>query len=328
MAIGTTFKVELFGASHGDCIGVAISGCPAGVTLPVPEIRRELDRRKPGQSKLTTSRKEPDIPIFLSGIFNGKTTGAPIIAIIQNSDARSKDYEKTKFLPRPSHADLTSWIKYGALADMRGGGIFSGRLTAGTVIAGAIAKHILREKKVKINSELIEVGGSSNKKQFAKIIENVSINKDSVDGVIRCVIENPAAGLGDPLDSPLDSSLAQALFSIPAVKGVEFGSTQHLGSDNNDPIMLKGGKIVTATNNAGGILGGISNGMPIDFTVHFKPTASIAREQKTVDLRTMKPAKLTIEGRHDPCVAVRAPPVVEAVAAIVLLDYYLRAGII
>ena len=314
-SFGTLFKITTWGESHGPAIGVVIDGCPAGLNLKSSDIQHELDRRKPGQSKLTTNRKEADKVEILSGVFENKTTGTPISLIIRNVDVRSKDYEKIKNLYRPSHADFTYDAKYG-FRDYHGGGRASARETAVRVAAGAIAKKLIPQ--IKFKTTLI--------KPTLKEINKVKKDGDSIGGLIECVIKNVPAGLGSPVFDKLDARLAQAMLSIPGTKGFEIGSgfksVEMKGSENNDEFTSKKGKIITETNHAGGILGGISNGMDIVLRVAFKPTSSIAKEQHTVDIKG-KAKTIEIKGRHDPCVALRAAPIVEAMAALVLADEYL-----
>ncbi len=314
-SFGTLFKITTWGESHGQAIGVVIDGCPAGLNLKSSDIQHELDKRKPGQSKLTTARKEVDKVEILSGIFENKTTGTPISLLIRNSDVRSKDYEKIKNLYRPGHADFTYDAKYG-IRDYRGGGRASARETATRVAAGAIAKKLIPSLKIK--ATLIEPS--------LKTIDSAKKEGDSVGGLIECVIKNVPAGLGSPVFDKLDARLGQAMLSIPGTKGFEIGSgfkaAEMKGSENNDEFLMKKGEVITKTNNAGGILGGISNGMDIVFRVAFKPTSSIAEKQHTVDSKG-KNKEIKIEGRHDPCIALRATPIVEAMAALVLADEYL-----
>ena len=312
---GNLLKITTWGESHGPAIGAVIDGCPAGLKLTKKEIQKELDRRKPGQSKLTTRRLEADKVEILSGVFEGKTTGTPISLMVRNTDKRSKDYSKIKNLYRPGHADYTYDAKYG-LRDYRGGGRASARETVGRVATLAIAKKLI--PKIKITAKLIS--------PTIKEIEKAKKQGDSIGGIIECIIKNTPAGLGSPVFNKLDARLAQAMLSIPGTKGFEVGSgfksAQMMGSENNDEFISKKGKIMTKTNNAGGILGGISNGMDIVFRVAFKPTSSIAKKQQTVDNKG-KSKTIAIKGRHDPCIALRAVPIVEAMTALVLADEYL-----
>ena len=354
---GKILKVSVFGQSHGTAIGVNIDGLPAGEEIDRSELQRFLDRRRPGKDALSTARKETDVPEFLSGLENGRTCGAPLCAVIHNSDQHSGDYDELRDKPRPGHADYTAWVKWGGHADMRGGGHFSGRLTAPLCIAGGIAKQILARRGVYVGAHLRCAGNIWDEPfpehltaelfeeiaakpfpvlndQYGEFMQNV-IEKtkrdlDSVGGIVECAAVGLPAGLGDPMFDGVENRLAAALFGIPAVKGVEFGdgfaaAFLH-GSQNNDPFAVKDGKIVAETNRAGGILGGITTGMPILLRAAFKPTPSIAKEQRTVSLSRMENTNLTIHGRHDPCIAHRAVPVVEAVTAAVLLDLLLEGN--
>ena len=354
---GKILKVSVFGQSHGQAIGVNIDGLPAGEAVDLEELQRFLDRRRPGKSPLSTSRNEGDVPEFLSGLEDGKTCGAPLCAIIRNSDQHSGDYSELADKPRPGHADYTAWVKWKGHADMRGGGHFSGRLTAPLCIAGGIAKQILARRGIYVGAHLYSVGNyldeplpdrptpelfasvaakpfpvlnDKNGELMQKLIQRAKQELDSVGGVIQCAAIGLPAGLGDPMFDGVENRLAAALFGIPAVKGVEFGEGFNAaflhGSQNNDPLVVKDGKIVTETNHAGGILGGITTGMPILLRAAFKPTPSIGKPQKTVSLSTMENTELQIHGRHDPCIAHRAVPVVEAVTACVLLDLLLEGN--
>ena len=352
---GHILRVSVFGQSHGKAIGVNIDGLPAGEPIDLDALNAFLDRRKPGKSPLSTLRKETDIPVFLSGLENGVTCGAPLCAIIENSDQHSKDYSELADKPRPSHADYTAWVKWVGQADMRGGGHFSGRLTAPLCIAGGIAKQILARRGVYVGAHLASVGTENDSafpllptaalfdeiaakpfpvlddragERMRNVILDARQNLDSVGGVIECAAIGVPAGLGDPMFDGIENRLASALFGIPAVKGLEFGlgfgSSRLHGSENNDPFAVENGQIVTETNRAGGILGGITTGMPITLRVAVKPTPSISQAQRTVSLSAKEPTDLVIKGRHDPCIAHRAVPVVEAVTATVLLDILLE----
>ncbi len=356
-SMGQRYVFTSFGESHGRCIGAVVDGCPAGLELEEKDIQKMLDLRKPGQSIITTQRKEEDKVEILSGVFRGHTTGAPIAMIIWNQDQRSRDYENLSLKPRPGHSDYPAYIKYSGYNDYRGGGRFSGRLTATFVMAGAIARKLLSQTldidtfsytcqvgKVKMNSQATpkmknSIYTNEVRCPHAKTAEKMRAailaarrSGDSVGGVVESITTNIPVGLGEPIFGSLESDLSKALFSIPAVKGVEFGSgfygsTLH-GSENNDEFTVKNGKIVTKTNNAGGILGGISTGMPLVLRLAFKPASSIAKKQHTVDIKTKKPASLIVQGRHDPCVVPRAPPVVDSLVSVVLADHALRAGFI
>lgn len=314
-SFGNLLKITTWGESHGPAVGVVIDGCPAGIKISEKDIQKELDRRKPGQNKLTTERKESDIAEILSGVFRGKTTGTPISIMVKNTDKKSKDYKNIKNLYRPGHADFTYDMKYG-LRDYRGGGRASARETIGRVTAYAIVKKII--PSIKITAKLIWPD--------LKTIETIKKQSDSIGGLIECTIKNVPAGLGSPVFDKLNARLAQAIISIPGAKGFEIGngfaSIKMKGSENNDEFILQNNKIITKTNNAGGILGGISNGMDIVFRVAFKPASSIAQKQHTVD-NNKKKKTIEIKGRHDACIALRAIPVVEAMTAIVIADEYL-----
>ncbi|MFC1946635.1 chorismate synthase [Chloroflexota bacterium] len=354
-SIGKLFTITSFGESHGRCVGVIIDGCPAGLAVTQNDIQKEVDRRKP-KSSISTTRNEPETVEILSGINDGRTTGAPICLLVWNTDADSSVYEKIKSLPRPAHADYTNFIKYGGFNDYRGGGRSSGRITAGYVMAGAIAKNLLNSLGIEIVAHTIEIGGikavekeyreiketiekntvrcadPEAAEQMMKIIEKAQAEGDSVGGIIQGIALNVPAGLGEPVFDTLEGDLAKAMFSIPAVKGIEFGagfsSARKKGSDNNDPFRIEKGKVVTSTNNAGGILGGISNGMPVVLRVAIKPTPSISIQQDTVDLGTMTDSTVEITGRHDACIVPRAVPVVESMMAVAICDFAKRAGII
>lgn len=324
-------RYTIFGESHGPAIGVVLQGVPAGVELDMDFIRSELRRRAPGRTPTATARSETDEPEILSGVFEGRTTGSPLCAVIRNTDTHSGDYEEIRYKPRPSHADYAAFVKYGGSADYRGGGHFSGRLTAPLVFAGAVAKQILARHGVSVCAEIASVGGADapSPDEVERIICEAKSELDSVGGTIRCTVDGVPAGLGGPdFGENIEGELARAVFAVPAVKGIEFGAGFALakmrGSRANDPFRMEDGKVVAAKNDSGGINGGISNGMPIVFTVAVRPTPSIGREQDTVDLRTMTDAKLTIKGRHDPCIVPRAVPVIEAAAAVAIVNITLR----
>ncbi len=353
---GKTLRVTVFGQSHGRAVGVVMDGLPAGERIDLAELAAFLARRRPGRSQLATARQEADEPVFLSGHVDGKTCGSPLCAIIANADARSGDYAELLRKPRPGHADYPAFAKWGDRADLRGGGHFSGRLTAPLCVAGGIAKQVLARRGVSIGAHLAAVAGiedaafpvlpapglfeSVAKKPFPVLDDGcgermqaailaAAADGDSVGGVIECAAVGLPAGLGAPMFGGVENRLAAALFGIPAVKGIEFGAgfaaADLRGSENNDPYrMAADGRVVTETNRAGGVLGGLTTGMPLVLRAAIKPTPSIFRAQKTVDLERMTDAELTIKGRHDPCIAPRAVPVVEAVCAAVLLDIYLE----
>lgn len=354
--VGENIKLSIFGESHGKAIGAVIDGLPSGEEINFDEILTEMSRRAPGKDKTSTARKESDYPEILSGIFEGKTTGSPLTVMIKNSDAHSGDYPDFLRYPRPGHADFTSKIRYNGFCDYRGGGHFSGRLTAPMVFAGAVAKQILRRSGIEVGAHILSVGNANdtafdmvnltceelkklqrktfpviNKKAEDEIraeIEKSRLDGDSIGGIVECGVSSFPCGIGDPIFGGVENRLSAALFGIPAVKGIEFGagfsvSKMH-GSENNDEYTLEDGKVRTKTNNAGGILGGISSGMPIVLRLAFKPTPSIYKEQQTVDVKEMKEQPLVIKGRHDPCVVVRAVPVVEGMTAFTLLDMLLK----
>jgi chorismate synthase len=355
-SIGKEFVVTSFGESHGKCVGVVIDGCPSGLPLSEKDVQIELDRRIPRQPKIVSGRIEKDKVEILSGVFNGFTTGAPIAMMVANKEADSSDYEAIKDLPRPGHADYPARVKYGGFNDYRGGGRFSGRVTVALIMAGAVAKKLLSAFDVDvlaythaIGSVKIEkpVGLAEIRERYetavrcpdlacAEAMEEAIVEArkegDSLGGIIQCLALNVPVGVGEPLVDSLDADIAKILMAVPAVKGVEFGAgfkaAELKGSENNDVYRMQDGKVVTLTNNAGGILGGLSSGMPIVVRVAVKPTSSIAKEQRTVNLRSMKDAKLAVKGRHDPCVVPKAVPVVEAAVAIILADQMIRAGLI
>ncbi len=355
-SLGHLFRVTSFGESHGRCVGVVVDGCPAGLRLSEEDIQVELDRRRPGQSKVTTSRGESDQVEVLSGVFNGFTTGAPICMLVWNRAADSKEYERRRWTPRPGHADYPAHVKYGGFNDYRGGGRFSGRITAGFVMAGAVAKRLLLEvldvevlahsKEIggvvaqdatveeirKAEANLVRCADPEATERMIAAINGVASEGDSLGGAVECVALNLPPGVGEPVFDTLEGDLAKALFSIPAVKTVESGLGCGLsklrGSESNDAYAVRDGRIVTETNRMGGILGGMSIGMPITCRVTFKPTPSVGKPQKTVDIKSMEETMMEIVGRHDPCIVPRAVPVVESMVAVILADHALRAGLI
>ena len=316
-------KHIIFGESHGPAIGVVLEHVPPGIAVDMDFIRAEMARRAPGKSPMSTARREADEPRILSGVFEGKTTGTPLCAVIENTDTRSRDYARLKDLPRPGHADYAGHVRYEGCNDYRGGGHFSGRLTAPLVFAGATAKLILREKGVTVSAVISNVGGTENPtpEQVEEIVLAAKGDLDSVGGAIRCTVEGLPAGLGAPdYGRNVEGIFAQQLYAVPAVKAVAFGAgfgfAAMRGSQANDPFYMDGDTVRTRTNHTGGVNGGITNGMPVVFEAAIRPTPSIAREQDTVDLSTGTDAKLVIEGRHDPCIVHRAVPVIEAAAAL------------
>ncbi len=356
-SIGREFVVTCFGESHGRCVGVVIDGCPAGLKISREDVQKEVNKRIPSETEIVSARVEKDTVEILSGIFNGFTTGAPICALVWNREAAPSEYEAIKDMPRPGHADYPARVRYGGFNDYRGGGRFSGRITVAFVMAGAIAKKLLNRFGVEVLAYTTEIGGVKldGKPSLEEIRENTYRNPvrcpdmkcaedmkkvileaksmgDSVGGVVECIALNVPVGVGEPIFDSLDADIAKALFDIPAVKGVEFGAgfeaARLKGSENNDEYVIRDGKIVTLTNRAGGILGGLSSGMPIVVRVAFKPPSSIPKEQRTVNLPRMEETTLKVKGRHDPCVVPKAVPVVEAIVAIILADHMIRVGII
>ncbi len=349
---GNNIKLSIFGESHGAAIGINIDGLPPGINIGMEEVRMEMRRRAPGKDEISTSRSEKDEFEILSGYFNDRTTGTPLSVIIRNTNTRSGDYSRTKDLARPGHADFTGNKRYLANNDYRGGGHFSGRLTAPIVFAGAIAKQILRSQNITVGSHIRSIYGIEDAsfdytKVSSALLEELRLKKfptiddkkaiemektilaakeegDSVGGVVELAVLNPRVGLGSPFFESIESRLSQMMFSIPSVKGIEFGQGFNIsrmkGSEANDELYIEDGKVKTYTNNNGGILGGISSGMPIIFRVAIKPTASIAKPQRTIDMVKMENTKIEIVGRHDPCIVVRAVPVLEAATAIVMLE--------
>ncbi|MEW6528377.1 MAG: chorismate synthase [Candidatus Micrarchaeota archaeon] len=332
--LGRLLRISIFGESHGECVGIVIDGCPPGLHLSASDLIFDLERRKGSQRKIgTTSRIEADVPLIKTGIFNGRTTGAPILIMFENKDVDSKMYEKLKDNPRPGHADLVAKQKFDGFNDYRGTGHFSGRLTIGLVAAGVIAKKIIAKKllknakNVKIKATIIEVGGIKNikKESIKKAIDHAVKKNDSVGGIIECRISGLPCSLGEPFFDSAESLISHAIFSIPGVKGIEFGSgfkcASMYGSECNDEIIDIKGK--TKTNNAGGINGGITNGNDVVFRIAIRPTSSISKIQNIIDLKTGKISKISIEGRHDRCIALRIPVIVEAISALVFADLML-----
>ena len=359
-AYGKNLKLSIYGTSHGECIGARVSGMPKGICFDRSELQSFMERRAPGKDPLSTQRKEADTPEFISGVIEGgdllTLDGEELHAIIRNTSQRSSDYSDLEFIPRPSHADYAARMKYGKDVDLRGGGHFSGRLTAPMCIVGGICLQYLRSRGIEIAAHLYSVGGVKDKpfdlakvslsdfeilkdrsdfpvldkdagEKMKKKIESARDSMDSVGGVVECAVLGLPAGLGEHMFDGIENRISSIVFGIPAVKGIEFGNgfecAELYGSQNNDPFLTDGKKIFTATNNAGGILGGMSSGMPLVFRAAMKPTPSIYLEQDSVDMVSMKPVKLSIKGRHDPCVVVRALPVFEAAAAIAITDLLL-----
>ncbi len=349
---GEKIKLTVFGESHGEAIGAVLAGVPAGYKIDMDKALAQMARRAPGRDKTATPRLEKDFPEVKSGILNGVTTGAPIACVIENTNTKSKDYSGLLETPRPSHSDYAAFVKYGGHNDIRGGGHFSGRLTAPIVFAGAVLRQILEQKGIKIAAHIASIAGiederfnpveiddelinrlnnsvfalidTSKEEEMRSAVEAARKDLDSVGGIVECAVTGMPAGIGGPLFDGLEGAISKAVFGIPAVKGIEFGagfkSAELKGSENNDGFFCKDGKVFTETNNSGGILGGISSGMPIIFRAAVKPTPSIAKPQRTVDLKTGENTTLEIKGRHDPCIVPRAVPVVEAAAAIAIFD--------
>ena len=319
-SFGTLFRISIYGESHGAGVGVVIDGCPPGISVAESDFEHDLEKRKAGKAG-TTPRIESDFPQLMSGVFKGKTTGAPINIFFANKNVKSKDYDNLINSPRPGHADFTASQKYKGFNDYRGGGHFSGRLTVGLVGAGVIAKKII--PNISIQAQLIKAGGSAN---IDRVVQEALKNNDSIGGIVECIAQNIPVGLGEPFFESVESLISHIVFSIPAIKGIEFGSgfaaATLKGSEHNDCLINTEGK--TATNHAGGINGGITNGNEIIFRAAVKPTSSISLPQETINLESGKMEKLEIKGRHDACIALRVPPVIEAATAIVLADLLLQ----
>lgn len=328
-SFGDNFRFTIFGQSHAPAIGVTIEGLPRDTFIDREYIQSFLDRRAPGKNKYSTARKEADKVEFLSGINpNGLCCGSPITAVIYNSDTRSRDYSELEFKPRPGHADYPAMVKYGLGRDFAGGGQFSGRLTAPLCIAGAIALRELEGMGITISSRIISIAGETEERAMYAAIDRAREEGDSVGGVIECIAEGVPAGIGEPMFGGLENHISRAVFGIPAVKGIEFGAgfaaADLRGSENNDEYYFDGDAVKTRTNNAGGILGGISTGMPIVFRAAVKPTPSISKQQNTVDMKSGSDATVSIHGRHDPCIVPRALPCMEAAMAVAIYDLILE----
>ena len=341
---GDNLKLSIFGQSHSPAIGMVLDGIPAGLPVDTERLQEFLNRRAPGQNDYSSPRREEDRPEFLGGVLDGFTCGAPIAAVIHNRNTRSGDYANLKDCPRPGHADYTAWVKYGESRDSRGGGHFSGRLTAPLCVAGGICLQLLARQGIEVVSRIAAIGGvqdegeltaSTAAKTFPTVsdarseamraaIREARLAGDSLGGVIECAVLGLPAGLGDPMFDGMENRIASAVFAVPAVKGIEFGAgfaaAGLRGSENNDPFSVENGRIITTSNHCGGILGGITDGMPLTFRAAVKPTPSIARPQQSVNLKTGKAAPLAVTGRHDPCIVPRAVPCIEAAAAIAVYD--------
>jgi chorismate synthase len=319
-SFGRIFRVSIFGESHGPMVGITIDGCPAGLPLTEEDFLPDLERRKGGMQKGTTPRKEDDKPIFITGYFNGKTTGAPLTILFENKNTRSGDYDKIKSIPRPGHADFVAHEKFGKNEDYRGGGHFSGRLTVCLVAAGVVAKKLLQN--ISVESTIVEIGGE---KDVEAGLQKAIDAKDSVGGIVDCTVKGLPVGLGEPFFDSVESVISHAVFAIPAIKGIEFGAgfaaAKMFGSDHNDTIINASGE--TQTNYAGGVVGGISNSNDLVFRVVVKPTSSTPKEQESWNWETEQVEKFSVKGRHDLCIALRVPPVLEAVTAIALADLML-----
>ena len=341
---GENLRIHIFGESHGPAVGVTVEGIPAGEAVDLEELQRFLDRRAPGRNAWSTPRKEADIPEFLSGLREGRTCGTPLTAILKSANTRSGDYDALRDVPRPGHADYTAWVKYGESRDSRGGGHFSGRLTAPLCVAGGICLQLLAREGITIISRVAAIGGvrdegeltaSTAEKAFPTVSDSAGeamrsaiaaarAEGDSLGGVIECAVLGLPAGLGDPMFDGMENRIAAAVFGVPAVKGIEFGAgfaaAGLRGSENNDAFSVENGRIITDSNHCGGILGGITDGMPLTFRAAVKPTPYLARPQQSVDLKTGEIVPLTVTGRHDPCIVPRAVPCLEAAAAIAVYD--------
>ena len=322
-SFGRLFRVSIFGESHGPAVGIIIDGCPAGIELSEADFTTDIERRKGGTQKGTTPRQETDAPIFKSGVFQNKTTGAPLMIMFENSNTRSGDYEKQRAFPRPGHADFVAHKKFGGFEDYRGGGHFSGRLTVCLVAAGVVAKKMLQN--ISVAATILEIGGEQD---LDKGLQKAIDAKDSIGGIVECTVKGLPIGLGEPFFDSVESQIAHAAFSIPAVKGVEFGAgflaAKMFGVEHNDSILDGEGK--TETNNAGGIVGGITNGNDLVFRIVIKPTSSTPKEQETLNWETGSVETFSVKGRHDLCIALRVPPVLEAITAFVLADLMLLEG--
>ncbi|MBE6919244.1 MAG: chorismate synthase [Ruminococcaceae bacterium] len=345
---GENLRLTIFGQSHSPAIGVTVEGLPAGFPIDMAALQAFLDRRAPGRDKNSTSRREADAPEFLSGLTGSVTCGAPLTAIIRNTNTRSGDYDELQYKPRPGHADYTGYVKYGPSRDYAGGGHFSGRLTAPLCIAGGICLQLLAREGITVRARIRSIADVTDDAPFTESVahkpfpavsdeageamqQRIAAAKESLDsvgGIVECIVDGAPAGLGDPMFDGMENRIASAIFGIPAVRGVEFGlgfeAAKLRGSQHNDPFRMEDGKVVTATNHCGGILGGITTGQPLIVRAAFKPTPSIGMEQDTVDLRTMENTTLTVRGRHDPCIVHRAVPCVEAAVAIAVYDALLQ----
>jgi len=353
-SFGTRYRTLVFGTSHGPFVGCTIEGLKAGTPVDIEQVQAQLDRRRPGQSLVTSQRKEEDRVEFAEGLREGVTSGEPLVAIIRNQDVLSKSYADVARVPRPGHGDFTARVKYGGKSDLRGGGQLSGRMTAPLVVSGAVARQVLAPLGVRFHAHAAQIADVVAKPvtpeemeanvertpvrcadleaadRMVAAIEAVRLDRDSVGGIVDGVVTGLPVGVGEPFFESVEASLAHLFFSIPAVKGVDFGAgfraASMRGSEHNDAFVIRDGRVATATNHAGGILGGISTGMPLTFRVVVKPTASIAKPQRSVDLEAMEETEITVTGRHDPCIVPRAVPVVENAAAMAVLDLMFQGG--
>jgi chorismate synthase len=321
-SFGRIFRITIFGESHGAGVGIIVDGCPAGLPLTVADFAEDTERRKGGTQKGTTPRQESDMPIFKSGIFHDRTTGAPIAILFENNNTRSSDYEKLRAVPRPGHADFVAHQKFGGFEDYRGGGHFSGRLTVALVAAGVIAKKLLKTTQTEVKARITEIGGLADTEAG---LQRAIDAKDSVGGIVECRVQGVPASLGEPFFDSVESQIAHIVFAIPAVRGIEFGTgfaaAKMFGTEHNDAIENKEGK--TVTNHAGGVVGGITNGNELVLRIAIKPTSSTPKEQRTLNLETGEMENFSVKGRHDLCIALRVPVVLEAVTAVVLTDLLL-----
>ena len=321
-SFGRLFRVSIIGESHGPFVGISIDGCPAGIAISESDFVKDIERRKPG-AKGTTPRKEDDIPEFVTGVYNGHTTGAPLTILFKNSNTRSSDYEKQQAIPRPGHADFVAGIKFSGFQDFRGGGHFSGRLTVAIVAAGVVAKKILHQ--LSIEASILEIGGEAD---IEKGLQKAIAAKDTIGGIVECRVKNIPIGWGEPFFDSAESVISHAVFAIPAVKAIEFGQGFHsakmFGSEHNDALENMDG--VTTTNHSGGIVGGLTNGNELIFRIAVKPTSSTPKEQRTLNIETKNMEPFSVKGRHDLCIALRVPVVLEATTSIALADLYLLAN--
>ncbi len=329
-SFGNRYRFTIFGQSHAPAIGVTIEGLPSGFAPDMDALAAFMSRRAPGKGEYSTPRKEADVPEFIAGIVDGHTCGSPVTAVIYNTNTRSGDYENLRRVPRPGHADYAAWVKYGDARDVAGGGQFSGRLTAPLCIAGALAIQLLAQEGISIHARILSIGGETDSQRMRDRLDTAKAAGDSLGGIIECVCDGVPAGIGEPMFGGMENRISQAVFGIPAVKGIEFGAGFAVGamagSENNDPFYYDStGAVRTRTNHHGGILGGITSGMPIIFRAAVKPTPSIGIQQDSVDLQSGENTSVTVHGRHDPCIVPRAVPCMEAAAACAIYDALLES---